>query len=429
MAGYRLRENAVSKGIQMIHNSITKRQLSAVILLTLAGCAPVPTIDQRPLLSAEILLQGAPLLPAQSTSIPAHVPANIPASELVSQGASATVSTPVLVPEDLQLLQLSPAMLDFLEQHVGRPNNPERALRLLLLAIVERGDFKLEYDTTTGTAAETFANGRGNCLSFTNMFIAFARELGLDARYQQVDIPPYWGRQGDSFIFNLHVNVSLILKGEEQVIDFNMVNFRPNYRRRVISDVQAKAHFYNNIAVEEMLAGNPLQAFRRFRSGLALAPSSAPLWSNLGNLYQRGGHFEHARSSYFQALSQNRNHYVAMTNLQKLYLSRGEDQRAQFYGQQVASHRQQNPYYRFELGKEALAKQDYPAAIAHLRYAISRKQQEDRFYFLLGEVYLQQGDLDRASFYWQKAVDIAPDAQLKGDYRSRIVGLLGPGLG
>jgi len=389
----------------MTHDSFSARLLIAAVLLLLVACAPLPTVDPRPLLSSETLLRGVPLLGDQLVS-PALIAIDSP-----------------------QLLALSPSMLDFLDLHVGRPKNPEQALRLLLRAIVESGDFKLEYDDKTRTAAQTFADGRGNCLSFTNMFIAFARELGLNARYQQVDIPPYWGQQGDSFIFNLHVNVSLMVKHQEQVIDFNLVNFRSNYRRRVISDRQAKAHFYNNIAVEQMLTGNPLRAFQRFQAGLALEPTSASLWSNLGNLYQRGGHYDHARSSYFQALSQDRNHFVAMTNLQKLYQRYGYSELAQFYGQQVVRHRQQNPYYRFELGREALADKDYPAAIAHIRYAIRRKKQEDRFYFLLGQVYLQQGDVDRATFYLQKAVEIAPDQQLKGDYRSRIAGLLGPGLG
>jgi len=393
----------------MTHNTIIARLLVAAMLLALAACAPLPSIDPRPLLSAETLLRGAPLLR--------------------SQVVSSQVATPVVGLEDPQLLQLSPAMLAFLDKHVGRPKNPGGALRLLLRAIAEGGGFKLEYDESTRTAAQTFADGRGNCLSFTNMFIAFARELGLNARYQQVDIPPYWGQQGDSFIFNLHVNVSLMVRREEQVIDFNLANFRANYRRRVISDQQAKAHFYNNIAVEHMLVGDPLLALQNFQGGLALAPRSASLWSNLGNLYQRGGHFEHARSSYFHAMSQDPNHFVAMTNLQKLYLSYGHSELAQFYGQKVARHRQENPYYRFLLGKEALADKDYPAAIAHIRYAIRRKKEEDRFYFLLGQVYLQQGDVPKARHYLQKAVDIAPDPQLKGDYRSRIAGLLAASLG
>ena len=48
------------------------------------------------------------------------------------------------------------------------------------------------YDEITRTASETFRARRGNCLSFSNMFVAMARDVGLDVQFQEVEIPPDW---------------------------------------------------------------------------------------------------------------------------------------------------------------------------------------------------------------------------------------------
>ena len=39
--------------------------------------------------------------------------------------------------------------------------------------------------------------GRGNCLSFSSMFVAMAREADLTAYFQEVYIPPNWRTVND----------------------------------------------------------------------------------------------------------------------------------------------------------------------------------------------------------------------------------------
>lgn len=365
-------------------------------LTVLSSCTSLPAGSSNEAVSIERLLQGSPIVGTQ----------NLPALP------------------DPQLITLNQEMLNFLEKSVGRQKSQRLALRKLLMAIIKKGEFNLIYDDKTRTAAETFTDRAGNCLSFTNLFIAFARELGLKASYQEVDIPPYWGQQGDSYVFNLHVNVLLRLAGREQVVDFNLENFKSSYTRKVITDDQAKAHYYNNIAVEKMLEEQTLSSFQNFQQGLRFEINSAPLWTNLGTLYRRGNHFSYAESSYIQALKLDSNNYVAMTNLQLLYRRQGNTQLSEYYRQRVIHHRERNPYYRYQMGKTALANNDYNAAISHLRYAIRKKAHEDSFYFLLGRVFLEKGDIARGKNYFQLAVSVAEDDDLKETYRKKIKKIL-----
>ena len=49
----------------------------------------------------------------------------------------------------------------------------------------------------TRNAAEAFDARSGNCLSLVIMTAAFAKELGLPVRYQNVFVDEAWSRSGD----------------------------------------------------------------------------------------------------------------------------------------------------------------------------------------------------------------------------------------
>jgi len=77
--------------------------------------------------------------------------------------------------EDLSqvdILELSPGMIMFLDRWIDLHQGDYFKLRRLLYAVMGDGTFELIYDETTRTAQETYRDQRGNCLSFTNMFVA-----------------------------------------------------------------------------------------------------------------------------------------------------------------------------------------------------------------------------------------------------------------
>lgn len=117
------------------------------------------------------------------------------ASPLVNQNTEQYIAP-------LNMIEMSPEMTAFLDEHIDRNSNQDKQLAQLIYAIIGGGRFLLAYDDSTSTAQEAFNNRRGNCLSFTNMFISMARDLGLKAKYQEVAIPPDWSMTGQSYLFS-----------------------------------------------------------------------------------------------------------------------------------------------------------------------------------------------------------------------------------
>jgi Tfp pilus assembly protein PilF len=357
----------------------------------LAGCvAPSPELSDIPAteLTPTMLLDGSPLVAEESPS-----------------GLG-----------DVDVLELTPEMIAFVEAQVDQGLSPTARLNSLLRSVMGGGKFKLIYDDSTRTAAETFEARRGNCLSFTNLFVAFARHLELDAHFQEVEIAPDWSSIGQSSLFTQHVNVLVDFRHyTSRVVDFNF-SYAPEaefdfdflHERRVVPDERARAHFFNNLGAERMLADRaPIEVHAYFRESLTSDPTFAAAWTNLGTLYRRSGLPGHAEASYLQALAQDNSSMVAMSNLASLYDEQGRVTEYEYYRDRVERHRDKNPYWHFALAKGALLEGDYAAARQHLEVAIKKREGEANFYALMGFTYAMTGEVVEARRWLDQAETLA----------------------
>ena len=373
---------------------------SLVCLLTLVlGCASGLGNHDRVTVSSSELLEGAPLGVEQDPS--------------------------TLVSND-EVLALSPEMGAFLNENVRLKTTIGVRMNALIDAIINKETFGLEFVEKTRTASELFEYRSGNCLSFSNMFVAMARWSNLEASFQEVQIPPDWSLQNDVFLLNRHVNVFVDLGPlDDRVVDFNIDDFKSSYNLRKISDARARAHYFNNMGVESMQAGDTASALGYFRKAIADNDREfSPAWTNLGTLYSRNGNPDYAEAAYLLALRVDNGDLVAMSNLAGFYEQQGDEEQAARYRKKVMDHRRDNPYYRYQRAREAYAAGDYGTAISHLKYAIREKKNEDEFYFLLGMCYLKKGDQRAAQRWLARAEEVAATDTLKNQYSSKLEVLL-----
>lgn len=324
-------------------------------------------------------------------------------------------------PAPVDVLALDADMRGFVAARVNARLPPERRLEQLLAAVIGDERFGVVYNDRTYTAVEAFRLREANCLSFTNMFIALAREAGLDVSFQEVDVPPDWTLSGDVLVLNRHVNVLVHSKtGADRVVDFNMADFHTAYDRRAISDGRGRAHYYSNLGAERLQAGDDAAALDYFRLAIGEDPGFAPAWVNLGTLYLRRGYRDEARASWRHALEVSPSELVAVSNLERLYRLEGRTAEADELRRRIQRHRDQNPYYRFYLAQQAFDAGRYEVAVGHLKFAVRKKKSEDRFLELLGLSYLRLGDAESARRYLAQAEAIADDSGRRARYHGKL---------
>ena len=200
----------------------------------------------------------------------------------------------------VDVLALDAEMQAFVAEIVDRSVTSKAILVNLLDRMLNSGPYVLHYDNLkTYTAMETFHAREGNCLSFTNLFVALARAAGLKVYFQEVRVPDNWEREGGTWMYNRHINARVNLKEEgEYVVDFNLTPLRSEFQQRRISDQLALSQYYNNMGVYWMMAESYDLSYLNLQKAISLSANKAYFWTNLGALYRRVGDDSRAESSW-----------------------------------------------------------------------------------------------------------------------------------
>jgi len=318
-------------------------------------------------------------------------------------------------------------MRAFVASAVSGAHTHEARLHRLLRAMQGSGLFSLDYHAeSTLTASETFHAGVGNCLAFTNLFVALAREARLPVNYQQVDVPAMWTGDGDTAILNQHVNAWIRDTTDGRypprhlVVDFNLPNYRGNYAQRPISDDRVDALFYNNLGAQAIRSGEHRDAFVYLLKALTTDDDVAAAWTNLGVLYRRNRLPDYAESAYHRALRADPWHKPAMSNLTRLYEQQGLPALAEVYRERIRRHQQRNPYYHLSLSEQAYAEGRPDDALAAINQAIRLQKDEHRFHYMRAVILAQIGRHDASRASLERAREYAAVTQVRDIYDRKL---------
>ncbi len=362
-----------------------------------------------------------------ATAAPAAAAPRQPAfdeTELVSGSALqlSPPAVPIVVPTRAEVFALDAEMHAFVEPLKAQRDSNKKLIGLIE-AMEARGMFSLEYAEVTRTASGTFHDRQGNCLSFTMLFVALARAVGLQATYQSVEVPPSWSYDGTVVVAS-HVNTAVRTAGRgETVVDFNIRPYRSDHDTRHVSDSYALGLFYTNLGAEAMLTGDYPAALVYLREAAGVHADIAGIWVNLGVLYARHKKYEQAEAAYLRALEVNDDEPSALTNLALVYEALGETALAADYRERVQAYRERNPYYHFGVATSAYERRQLEDALASLRKALRLKPDEPEFYALRGEVQAALGKSRDAANSFERAREHQQAEELRAQSRVALGGL------
>ena len=313
----------------------------------------------------------------------------------------------------VDLLAITPEMKSFIRQNAQGDSRDTGKAWALAYATMNPYLLDFDYDPqVTLPADEAFRQRKGNCLSFSAMFVAMARESGLRAYFQEVEIPPTWSNVEDNLLVSKHVNAVTYDQGQTFTVDVSRRTSQEIEQTRRLSDSEAEAQYYNNLGADALIEGDTALAYAYFRKGLETIPQLAYIWSNLGVILRRNGQSEDAKLAYRTALSLQPNQSVALTNLLYMYTEEGNLEEAAKLEARVERIQRKNPYYVQHLAELALEEKRYSEAIALAKKAIRMDADEYRFYYTLAQSHYQAGHLELAQTNLAKARTLAPNERV-----------------
>jgi Flp pilus assembly protein TadD len=240
---------------------------------------------------------------------------------------------------------------------------------------------------------------------------------------------PSWRRAGTAFVVERHVNALVRIDGRQLVFDFRPPEAPMYSGARAIPDDNAVAQYFGNLGVERFAAENYAGAYRQFERGLAIDPTAAMLWINLGVTLVRNHQPEEAERAYRQALALEPNNLSALNNLSLLEQQRGHSFAAWRLARRLERYRRANPYYIYWKGEQSLLAGDAARAREQFGEALRRLPSEADFHFALARTQLALGDRVAARASLEAALTLAVGDSTKERYLQALPDLAAKPVG
>ena len=241
------------------------------------------------------------------------------------------------------------------------------------------------------TVAQAYEARTANCLTFTLLFLALAKEAGLEATPQEIEqILGFRQADGTLYLSN-HVNATVRVGGRRYTVDVAGDRIIPRDRPIPITTTRLIAHYYNNLAIAHLAAADHAGALALLDVALALDPGYAAYWSNAGVVRTRNGDQRGGEKDYRHALALDPNNTNALFNLAGLAARTGDRSLEAEYRKRLARIQRSDPFHAFVQAVNAENAGDLSRAIREYRRAVDLQPQEHRFHSALANAYLKAG--------------------------------------
>ena len=258
----------------------------------------------------------------------------------------------------------------------------------------------------TRNAVDTFHHREGNCLSFVNLFVGLGRHQRLNPFYVEVRDHQKWRQRQGTVVSQGHIVAGMYVDGDLRTFDF--LPYRPKSYRdfEIIDDLQAAAHYYNNLGAEALLDGDTAGAEQHLRAAHALAPDFDKAINNLGVFLFRSDRVDDAIALYRRGLELDPENVALLTNLASAYQRRGQSEEAAELFERLGELRDTSPYFFVYRGELALHQGDTQAALEFMREALKRDSELPEVHVGLVKVFMAIGDLERAQHHVGRALKL-----------------------
>ncbi len=339
-----------------------------------------------------------------------------PATNVEALFADGLFAAPSARVDAQEVFAVSTQMKDYLAAELGEMPGSKGRQQRLVDALRNKGQLRLEYDAAfTRNAAQAFDARTGNCLSLVIMTAAFAKEMGIGVRYQNVSVDENWTRRGDLYFSVGHVNLTLgrrppklgtrIDDGEQLTVDFLPPPDLRHSRWRAIEEATIVAMYMNNRAAEALSAGREDDAYWFAREAVFQDPAYVTAYNTLGVIYQRRGHLAQAERVFSHALEREPRNTHVISNLAPVLAGLGRVAESQALERRLAQLEPDPPFAFFLRGREAMEQGNFRAARDLFAREIDRDPYYHEFHFWMALALAKLGEPEKAKRHLALAME------------------------
>lgn len=256
-----------------------------------------------------------------------------------------------------------------LARSLAGPGTANERLGRIHAALLDPSGWALHYELEgTYTASEALQARRGNCVAFTNLFIAMGRSLGLRVRAALATRRGSAEKEGDLVLVYGHLLAVLPQGTSVAVFDFYSRGQSAYGGVRILDDLAVAAIIESNRGVAALRRGDLPAARDRLETAVRLDPDLGAVHANLGLVRWRMGEDAAALSSFRAGLEVEPGSPSLLQNLAAFYVEKGraDEARAALAAARPGSA---NPFLLVVRGNLLLSGGDAKGALRSFRAA------------------------------------------------------------
>ncbi len=324
---------------------------------------------------------------------------------------------------------ISPEMQRFADTDIARRIPTEGRVMALVDTLYEKGKRKFSYDAAaTNNASGVFAARSGNCLSYTIMTAAFAKQLGVPVQFHVVTFGDVWDRSNDVDFRIGHVNLTLgvpRLAGAEtaQLVDFGAYGDVHGDLLDDIGEDVIVAMYLNNRAAEALARNELDDAYWWARAAVQHTPSYLAGYNTLGVIYMRRNDMASAERVFQRVLDREPENVMAMSNDVMALKGIGQTGQAQALAARLAQIQPFPPFFYFNRGMRAMEQRDYANAKAEFTKEVNRASYNHLFHFWLAQADYYLGDMRETQKQLEYAMENSPTDEQHNLYAAKLASM------
>jgi Flp pilus assembly protein TadD len=354
------------------------------------------------------------------------VPPPVAPESLPSLFDDAAFSVPSERIDSTDLFAVDSEMQSFLEHDVSRRVATEGHVMALVNALYDKEHKKFSYDSAqTRNATGVFHHRSGNCLSYTIMTAAFAKQLNLPVQFHAVNFGDVWDRN-DNIDYRIgHVNLTVGTQNASSNDRATLIDFGPfdQVRAEVSDDIGEDiivAMYMNNRAAEALAKNNLDDAYWWARSAVMTAPAFVGAYNTLGVVYSRHHNLADAERVLRRALQREPDNVLALANQIQTLANLGRKEESNQLQRHLTQIQPNPPYFFFNRGMAAMKIQDYKTAKSEFTKEVSRASYNHQFHFWLALANFYLGNIDESRKQLTVAMDNSPNVGQHDLYAAKL---------
>jgi len=316
---------------------------------------------------------------------------------------------------------LSGAIKAKVGKEIGFTGTPLERIRRIIRYLNDNHYIHFEYSANLSlTADQAFEARKGDCLAYTNLFLAIARHLKIPMYFVHVSEARNLYERDGVFFISSHMALgydgrmqseevnpyTVIVDFTEESSDYKLAMFE------AVDDGTALCLYYNNVAVDHMIAGDSAYAQKLLQYLIRVRPQVKELYNNMGVLLMREGNYAGALAFLLSSIQRFPGYEPLYTNAIQAARGSRQPELARALEAKVAKIAKNDPFFLFNQGLHYFHEGLFGKAAERFKKAADRQPPNGFLYAWLARAYLRDGRTEEGILAFEKAQECAPNHRM-----------------